>query len=150
MKAAHLAAMLLVLACASTLGQLKPSPSSREELRRCLAEGDGLEEERAIIEGAVRRVEAAQRDLQTLSGIYLANRKHVTRDAAAVEAYNQKVARLKALSSQLNDMSGSVLARQEDFNARIELSNQRCAVMVVKQDDQEAVLIERIQKAAQR
>lgn len=127
----------------------KPQVSSRDDLARCLAESDKLEDERASLETAMRRLESAQKDLQTLSRIHSANRPKVSlRDKASVDAFNQKTKLLQSLSTDLNEQSTDLLARQNEFNAKIDASNQRCAGMVVMLDDQEALLLERIKQRA--
>lgn len=139
----------LVMAAAAALAADKPGIAGREELGRCLAEGDRLEDERTAIEAEIRRLEAAQKDLQTLTRIHSANRaRAVARDKAAIEAYNQKVSLLNSLAAALNGQSTDMMARQNEFNARIDASNERCAGMRVSVDDQEAVLLERVRHKA--
>jgi hypothetical protein len=149
MKASATVFALLVLAVASPRAQDKPVLSTREELRACLAEGDRIDEEKSALDLAQRRVDSAQKDLQALSKAQAAMRAGVNRrDAAAVEAFNKKVQVIRDLGVKLNDQANKVVERSGELSARIDAINLKCAGMTLASDDYQAVLLERVKRAA--
>jgi chromosome segregation ATPase len=145
------AALLLSLIAPVNHAQDRPTISTKEEFRACLEEGDSLESERNELESAQRRLESAQKDLQALARTHSSRSAGINRrDAKAVDSFNQTSKQIKDLSERLNDQADRMLAKHSEFNAKIFKTNSRCSGMVVKSEDHQAVLLERVLRAVGR
>jgi hypothetical protein len=147
---ASVALLFVVMASWSEFidAQERPQVSTKDELARCMADGDSIESERQALESAGRRLEAAQNEHQTLSRIHAANRPVVIaqRSRSAQDAYNGRAEEIRQIGSRLNVRVTSLLERQNRFNARVDDVNKRCAGMMVSTEDNALVILERLRK----
>ena len=142
------AALLLThIGCATSQPSEEPKLSTREQLRACLLEVDGLKEQSDALSAKMRAHSAELKRWQDQIKAHVATQYRLdTKDEAAVNAFNKKVDTLNERVDELNLQADKLNKEQVGYNKLITVSNERCAGMVVTAADHDAVKSERAAK----
>ena len=141
--------LLTLLLSASSHAQTATEPATsapvtRDYYRACLAEGDKVAEEKASVDN---QREAHSVILKALmeEGKALAEEqtKLKTDDEKAVDAFNAKVKASNERGDAANAKSNQINQERDVYNTHVADFNKRCATMVVRSADKEAVMQER-------
>ncbi len=146
---ARLSPLFALLLVASSHAQTATEPASsapvtRDYYRACLAEGDRVAEEKASVD---TQREAHSVTLKTLmeEGKALTEEKTKlkTDDEKAVDAFNTTIKASNERSDAANAKSAQINKERDAYNAHVTDFNKRCATLVVRSADKEAVMQER-------
>lgn len=134
-------ALLLTIAGTTLAAAPKPAPkfSTRDEYRACLDEKDQLDQSRTDFDAQLADLEAKQKQ-------YEADRRKqgsMVNGSMFVNFADEKSKEHEARSIALNEASRKLNAISNEFAAKVESHNQRCAGMVVSVPDRDAVHKER-------
>jgi len=133
------------LGCAVSQPSEQPKFSTREELRSCLLKRDELAEQLETLMVRSRAHEAELTRWQDQIRAHVATESKLdTSDKAAVDAFNKKVRESNARVEELNLQADKLNREQRGYNKLITASNERCAGMVVTDEDHEAIKSERV------
>jgi len=139
------AALLLAhIGCATSQPSGQPKFSTREQFRTCLLGTDRLKEQFDALNAKFRAHQAELKRWQDQIKAHVATQPEVdTKDEAAVDTFNKKVAELNERVEELNLQADKLNTEQIGYNKLINASNERCAGMVVTITDYDAVKRER-------
>ncbi len=138
----------LLLAVAShaqtTTEPASSAPVTRDYYRACLAEGDKVAEEKASVD-TQREAHAVTLKALIEEGKALAEEKTKlkTDDEKAVDAFNAKIKASNERGDAANAKSDQINKERDAYNAHVVDFNKRCATLVVRSADKEAVMQER-------
>lgn len=139
-------AVLIALAAAAQAAQPTSGPryGSKDELRQCMATEDQLKADESIVRQKTRAHDQALKQFQQETRAHVALQPTVdTSDEAAVAAFND---RTEALNSRVEVLNQDAMTHQthvNDLNARMQAHNVRCAGMVYRIADMQAIAKER-------
>jgi hypothetical protein len=143
----HYVTVAYLAVLAMTTGQAlaqRPQYSSKEEFKACLDQEDKIAEAKSNLFRRVREHEADLKAKQDESRAHADSQANLnTSDEQAVDRFNLKVKELNDRADAINQRGESLMKEQQSHNALVASHNKRCAGMVVRMTDREAVLKER-------
>ena len=152
---AALPALALLLIAAPALAGSKAQPAAapklatRDELRACMDDEDGIKLEEARLRKRQAEISAQFKQFQDDMSEHVAGQSNVDiHDAAAVDAFNKANEALNARVPELNARSEAATQEELKFNEKVAGINKRCASIVFLIKDRDAILKERAAKAA--
>ncbi|MBI1921700.1 MAG: hypothetical protein HYS23_11555 [Geobacter sp.] len=118
--------------------------SSRVQFRACLDSEDKLKVLRKMLDEHIAEYNATISLIQTGAASLVDEQKNIDlADAMQVDAFNKRSEKHNTLVKSSNDRAGKLKAEGDAYNAESIKYNERCAGLVVRIADREAVLKER-------
>lgn len=122
----------------------EPGFYSKEEYSACLDSEDRLNARRKTLEEQVTEINAATALIQTEAAALVEEQKNlILTDAVQVEAFNKRTEAYSAKVKSSVERAEQLNAEQEAYHATLMEHNKKCATLVVKITDREAVMKER-------
>lgn len=125
----------------------QPKFASREELRSCMEGEDDIKQRNAQLERSHTLHNAELKAMQDQSTAFYATEDKVdASDEKQVAAFNARVAELNQQVDALNQRGARLTEEVKLFRADMRAHNQRCAALVYKVIDKDAIVRERKNK----
>lgn len=137
---------LVVFALLAALAQAASAQrqGTKDDLRQCMATEDQLKADEAVLRQKTEKHQAALKQFQQEMQAHVAQQATIDMtDEKAVTAFNE---RTNTLNAQVDVINKEALVHQagvNDLNARMHAHNTRCAGMVYRVADMQAVAKER-------
>lgn len=126
---------------------VQPKFASREELRSCMEGEDEIKQRNAQLERSHALHNAELKAMQDQSTAFYATEDKVdASDEKQVAAFNARVAELNQQVDALNQRGARLTEEVKLFRADMRAHNQRCAALVYKIIDKDAIVRERKNK----
>lgn len=144
-------AILLPLLAVAALPVLAVEPASngprfasRTELRACMSAEDAMNVRRKMLEKNLAENHAALKQIQDAAAVLVQEQGHLdTTDEKQVDAFNEKVGKHNRHREAANAQAESFKTEEDSYNSDMRAFNRRCATLVYRLIDREAVLTER-------
>lgn len=125
----------------------EPKFASREQLRACMDSEDELGNRKTALDREQARHTASLKPTQDDStALYASEEKVDATDEKQVSDFNAKVAELNQRAEAINQRAGQLNLESKQLRADLHAHNVRCASIVFKISDKDAILRERANK----
>ena len=127
------------------------APVTRDYYRACLAEGDSVAEAKASVDTQREAHSVVLKAVVDEAKALTEEQSKIdTKDEKAVEVFNAKIKASNERADVANAKSAAINNERDVYNARVLDFNKRCATLVVRSTDKEAVMQERAASKAKK